>query len=329
MEAARLSQAVGQPVHVGWTRAEEMQLGFFRPPTHSALSARLENGRIVALRHEQASGEVAFPFLPGFLQTVFGSDFGAWRGARIVYRGIPNLEATAKAVALPVRTGWWRGLGLLANIFAIESFMDELAAAAGADPLQFRLDHLGGDEDNQRLARLLQAVAERAGWSSSPPAGRARGIACSADYGTMAAMVAEVSLDDSSGEIRVHRATIGIDPGLIINPDGAIAQTQGCVVMGLSSTLIEEMTVADSAVTALNFDRYPLLTLDRVPEIEVLLQSSGDVPHGLGEPPMGPVAAAVANAVHALTGLRLRQLPFTPERVLAAADHRKGVAQSA
>lgn len=308
VEAARLSAAVGKPVHVGWNRTEDFLNGFLRPPTHHKLRASLDDsGRLSAMQHEQASGEVAFPFLPGFLSVLFGADFGSWRGALIPYGGIPNRRTVAYLAKLPVATGWWRGLGLLANVFAVESFMDEAAHAAGADPLAFRLQHLPEGELGSRMRRVLEAAAERAGWVS-PPAGRALGIACCYDAGTVLAEVAEVSVENNW--IRVHKVTAAVDPGLVINPDGAAAQIQGAITMGVSSTLLEEVTVKDGALQARNFGAYRLLTMDQAPAIDVILLESSQQPSGLGEPPIGPVAAAVANAVFALTGQRLRRLPL-------------------
>lgn len=319
-EAARLSKVVQQPVHVGWSRPEDMQHGYFRPPTRSRLEGKLENGRITAVNHLQASGEVAFPFFPPPLRLIFGTDFGSWRGAFNFYEGIPNRNLTAYLSDLPIRTGWWRGLGLLANVFATECFMDEMAVAAGADPLQFRLDHLGDDLFGERMKGVLRTVGERSGWGNDLPEGRALGIACSPDVDTVVAMVSEISVSDS-GQIKVHKTTMAVDPGLVVNPDGAEAQSQGSIVMGLSSTLIEEINVSEGRIKVSNFDRYPLLTMDMTPEMEIIMLESDGVPRGMGEPPIGPVAASVGNAFYALTGKRLRRLPFTPERVLEALNN--------
>jgi isoquinoline 1-oxidoreductase beta subunit len=316
VEAARLSRAAGRPVHVGWNRAEEMQYGFFRPPTHNRLAAQLDGDRLVALHHQVASGDVAFASFPAFLRTIFGSDFAAWRGTRIAYDAVENRMTTSHRLKLPVATGWWRGLGLLANTFALESFMDELAHHAGVDPLTFRLRHLADTTDGRRLAAVLEAAADRAGYGA-PSSERGLGIACTLDYGTAVAQVAEVSFDEAAGEIRVHRLTTAIDPGLIINPDGVVAQVQGAVNMGLSATLLEEATVQDGRIAMRNFDTYPLLTIADSPALDVVLMGSGDSPTGVGEPPIGPVAAAVANAVFGVTGMRLRQLPFTAARIRA------------
>ncbi len=316
-EAALLSRAAGRPVHVGWSRLEDLRYGYFRPATRSRLSATLDGGRVEAIAHDHVSGEVAFSSFPTFLTHILGTDFGAWRGAFNFYDGIPHRSLTTYLAPLPLPTGWWRGLGLLANIFAMESFMDEMAHVAGADPLAFRLAHLGDDPESRRLAGVLEAAAERSGYGRPLPPGRAHGLACAPDVGTMVAMVAEISLSET-GEIQVHRMTAAVDAGLFINPDGAKAQTQGAIIMGLSSTLIEELTIEDGRVAPANFDTYPLLTLDRAPEIEVILLESDGRPRGMGEPPIGPVAAAVGNALYNLTGRRLRRLPFTPERIQAA-----------
>ncbi len=305
--AAKLSQAVSKPVHVGWTRREEFQNGYLRPPTRHLLRAALtKEGRVDTLAHWQSSGEVAAAFVPGFILAVTG-DFGAWRGARLHY-GIPNRYTNTQVVKLSVRTSWWRGLGLLANTFAVESFMDELAYVANVDPLEFRLRHLPAGVEGERFRAVLTAAAEKAGWGTPAPAGRARGLACCTDVGTLCAQIAEVSV--AGNTIRVHKVTSAIDPGLIVNPDGVKAQTEGAITMGLSSTLIEEARIENGRVHADNFDAYPLITMKDTPDIEVVLLQSGGAPRGVGEPPIGPIAAAVGNAVFALTGKRLRQLPL-------------------
>lgn len=308
VDAARLSAAVGRPVHVGLFRAQDFMNGYVRPPTHHRFRGVLDaSGRIVSLEHRQASGEVAFPFVPGFLGTVLGADFGSWRGALISYE-IANRQTTAWLAKLPVATGWWRGLGLFANVFALESFMDELAFAAKTDPLEFRLRHLPPGEVGQRLKTALQTAAERAGWGKSLPAGHALGIACCYDARTVVAQVAEVGVENN--KIRVYKVTAAIDPGLVINPSGVEAQTLGAITMGLSSTLLEEVTVKDGKLQASNFDLYPLLRNVDAPQVEVVVLQTGPTPFGIGEPPIGPIAAAVANAVFAATGQRLRRLPL-------------------
>ena len=309
-EAAILSQAVGAPVHVGWDRTEDLRHGFFRPPVRNRLAAVLDaNGKIEAMQHKQASGDVLFAFFPDVAASILGADFGAWRGATIHYSGIPNRETLAWRAELPVPTASWRGLGLLPNAFAVETFMDELAHAAGQDPLAFRLAHLNDSDGDRRMAAVLQAAAEKAGWGKPLPDGHALGIACCTDVDTKVAQVAQVSVEN--GRIRVHKITAAMDCGLVINPDGAAAQVQGNVMWGVGSALIESVTIRDGAVVAGNFDGYPLLTMAESPDVEVVLLEAGDgKPRGVGEPAIGPTAPAIGNALFALTGQRLRRLPF-------------------
>jgi isoquinoline 1-oxidoreductase beta subunit len=296
-----------------------MRDGFVRPPTHHRLSATLDGrGRIEAIIHEQASGDALFGAFPKPVGRILGFDFGSTRGAQIPY-AITNVETMAWRRPIPIPTGAWRGLGLMANMFAVESFIDELAHAAGVDPFQFRLAHLPDDALGQRMRAVLMAAADRAGWGSSQPAGRAQGVACGTDGGTVVAEVAEISLDQDSGRIGVHRVVAAVDCGRAINPNGATAQIEGSIVMGTSAALIEEITVKDGRVQAGNFSRYPLISMAQTPDVEtILLEAPDGKPRGLGEPPIGPIAPAIGNAFFALVGVRLRRLPMTPERVKAA-----------
>lgn len=317
IEAARLSQAAGVPVHLGWNRREELRSGFFQPLSHHRMAAVLdENGRITAMEHQLASGDILFSFFPDVMAAAFGADIGVTRGARIVY-DIPHRRTEVWRRKLPVKTGSWRGLGLLPNIFAIESFMDELAHAASIDPLPFRLNHLSDDERGQRLRTVLEAVAERAGWGSEVVNGRAQGMALCFDAETAVAAIAEVSVNEE-GQVRVHHITMGMDCGLVINPDGARAQMEGNAMWGVSAALKEEAIIKDGQVALNNFETYPLLTMREAPQVDAFLVDTGQTePYGVGEPPIGPIAAAIGNAIFALTGKRLRQIPFTAARVLA------------
>ena len=316
IEAARLSRAAGAPVHVGWDRPEALRHGYLRPPTKNILTGALDdNGRIAAIEHRQGSGDVAFSFMPDLMEFVMGADFGATIGARINY-DVPNRTVTAWRKTLPVWTGWWRGLGLFPNTFAVESFVDELAAAAGADPLRFRLEHLPDSPSGERMRAVLEAVAELSGWGTPLAAGRARGVACLISN-TMVAEVAEVSVDETSGKITVHDVACAVDCGLVVNGDGAKAQIEGNVMWGVGSTLIEQAYVKDGRLDLNNFETYPLLTMGEAPDVRsVLVNTGGETPYGMGEPPIAPVGAAIANAFAAATGRRIRTLPMTPARVL-------------
>jgi isoquinoline 1-oxidoreductase subunit beta len=319
VEAALLSRAVGAPVHVGWNRTEEMRNSFYRPITHTRFSATLdERGHIKAMSVQQASGPSLEGSMPRFVTKAIGFDFGAANGVYITYN-IPNRHTTVWTHKLPILTGPWRGLGISPNTFAKESFMDEMAHAAGTDPLQFRLDHLPKGAMGLRLRAALKAAADRGGWGEAAPSGRARGIACCIYGGTVVAEVAEISVNRGTGNIRVHKVTAAIDPGRAVNPNQVTAQVEGAVVMGTSAALIEEIIVKDGRVKVENFDGYPLLTMKEAPDVEtILLESADGRPRGVGEPPIGPVGAAIGNAFFALTGVRLRYLPMTAERVRKA-----------
>lgn len=320
VEAARLSAAVGRPVHVGWNMNEEIRHGFKRPLTHHVLRGTLDaQGRVTAIEHQLASPDVVFSFaelIPGgsFIVGLIGAEPGGALGALILYGNMPNRRMAYHRTPVPVPTSLWRGLGLLPNTFALESFIDELAHAAGTDPLAFRLRHLSDDPINQRFRAVLERAAELARWGESPPAGRARGIACCYLHNTIIAQVAEVSVE--ANRIRVHEVTCVVDAGLIVNPDGARAQAQGSIMMGLSSTLLERLTVQNGMSEASNFNQYPLITMADTPNISVDFIESADRPlGGMGEAAIGPIPAAVANAIFALTGQRLRELPLRLEAV--------------
>ena len=307
-EAARLSAVAGRPVHVGWSRTEDLQNGFFRPPTHHLLRGKVDgNGRIQAIDHETATAEVMLALPSSQRERFLGIDSGIYRGATILY-DVPNLRVTTYKVDLPVKTGPWRGLGLLANTFAVESMIDALAYQAQMDPVAFRLLNLPDSEIGVRLKNVIEAAAEKANWGESLPDGHALGIAISLDVNTVVAEVAEVS--EENGRIRVHKMVAAVDCGKVVNPDGVIAQVEGAIMMGLSSTFFEEIKIKDGRVAAINFGQYPLLTMKEAPDVEVVLLESGDSPYGIGEPPLGPVAAAVGNAYFALTGKRMTKLPI-------------------
>lgn len=318
-EATRLSKAAGRPVRVGWSRGEEFAYGFMRPPTISRFEGAIDGqGMISGWRQHLASGFVLFAFFPTFLRFIFGSDFGATRGAVGPYT-LANQHVSASIHELPVKTGSWRGLGMGPNAFAVEQFMDELAAAANVDPLEFRLRHLDGGAAGVRMRRVLETAARRSGWGAALPEGHGRGIACGVDGGTYVAEVAEVAVDRSTGAVRVMRVTAAIDCGLVINPDIVTAQTEGAIMMGLSAALREEITLRDGAWSAGTFYDYPIFTIADAPEIDVvLIDNRATDPGGIGEPPLLPAAAAVGNAIFAATGARVRSMPMTPERVLAA-----------
>jgi isoquinoline 1-oxidoreductase beta subunit len=295
----------GAPVQLVWTREEDMQHDTYRPAVHHRLSGAVDAGRPVAL-HARI---VASPFggRGG------GVDGNAVDGIVNQPYAIPNqlIEYMRPDVAVPV--GYWRAVGPTQNCFIMESFIDELAHAAGRDPFEFRRDLLSGDP---RLRRCLELAAERAGWGSSLPAGRARGIAAVEDKGGRVAQVAEVSL--ANGAVRVHRITLVADCGRIIHPGIVEQQMVGAVVAGLTAALYGEITIERGRVKQSNFHDYPMLRMREMPVVDVHVIASEEEPGGVGEPGVPPVAPAVTNALFALTGHRVRRLPIRPEMINAA-----------
>lgn len=313
MQAAVLSKAVGRPVKIIFSRQEEFQNDTFRPPTHHLLKARLGDGNeILGLEHNVSSGDVMYgsPLLPSFAQSLIGSDLGAWRGGMIQYSAIPSYKAISWRVKLPFATSWWRALGLLANTFAIESFIDELAIKVGEDAAEFRLKHIDTSERGNRLRKVIERVVEISNYSEELlPNGHALGLAASTDANTPVAQVAEVSVENK--EIKVHKVWCAIDPGLAINPDQIRAQCEGAIIMGLSAAMFEKMEVVDGSLRPTIYGPYKMALMKHTPKDIVIdiLQNSG-TPGAVGEPPLGPIGAAIANAVFRVNGHRLRSMPF-------------------
>jgi isoquinoline 1-oxidoreductase beta subunit len=293
-EAVQVARAAGRPVQVMQTREDDLQNGAYRPAAYHRLLASLDSkGKPLSWDHGVAAQSM-------------GS--GSASGAEPPY-AIPTVHVTGANPGFGVPVTIWRGAELSYNTFAVESFVDELAVAAGADPYQYRRGLLGG---TPRLQAALDLAASKAGWAGAPlPAGRGRGIAACAytDAGTYAAEVAEVTVA-SDGSVRVDRVVCAVDCGLVVNPAIAESQVEGAIVQGLSATLKSEITFAAGRVQQHNFDDYPLLRLSEMPTIEVYFVLSTEDPSGLGEPALPPLAPAVANAIFAATGKRLRRLPI-------------------
>ncbi len=311
-EIAVLSKAVGKPVKCFYNRIEEFQNDTFRPPTHHLLRATLgRDGYIEAIEHHVSSGDVAFgsAVTPPLVQPLLGADLGAWRGGMFQYEGIPNFRAVSWRVKLPFATSWWRSLGLLANTFAIESFMDELAVRSGIDPIDFRLRQILDDKRGHRLKEVIMVAAEKANWQNSASDGIAMGFAASTDVNTPCAQVVEVSINE--GQIKVHKVTCVMDPGIVINPDLVRAQCEGAITMGLSAALYEEMRVEDGELQPAIYGAYRMALMKDSPKIiDVTLLEHDTKPGAVGEPPLGPIGAAIANAVYKLNGKRLRRMPL-------------------
>ncbi len=313
VKAAIMSREVGRPVKYFFTRKEEFQNDTFRPPTHHIIKGKLdENGRLDGLEHHYASGDVAINsvIIPATIHTVLGTDVGAMRGANIMYESIPNHQAVQWHTTLPFATSWWRSLGLLANIFAIESFVDEMAIKAGKNPVDFRLEMLSDKGNGPRIKKVIREVAKRANYNANSDRNRAMGFAASIDTGSPCAHVVEVVIEDR--KIKVEKVTCVFDCGLAVNPDQVKAQCEGSIIMGISAAMHEKMTLKDGRLYPIIYGAYDMaLMKDSPKEIDVHLIQSVDIPLPVGEPPLGPIGAAIGNAVRRITGERLTDLPLT------------------
>lgn len=302
-EATILSNHIRRPVKLIWTREDDVQYGAFRPIFLHRLRAGFDKeGKLTAWNHVIAGTG------GGLLDS----------GARPQYYTLPNLHIEVRAVDEGVRTKHWRAVAHGPNKFAIEAFIDEIAAGQGADPLEFRRRLM---KDHPRELRVLEEASRMANWGSPEKEGRARGLAFIERSGAYAAGVAEISLDRDSGQIRVHRVWAALDAGVVVQPDNAIAQMEGGIVMGISNVLLESITFRNGKVQQSNFHDYPILRMADAPEsIEISLIPSQEPPAGIGEASLPLMGGAIANAFLKLTGRPLRHMPFTPERVLAALE---------
>ncbi|MCM2316994.1 MAG: xanthine dehydrogenase family protein molybdopterin-binding subunit, partial [Thermoanaerobaculia bacterium] len=307
VEAVQTSKAVKKPVKVIWTREDDIRGGYYRPRGHHSVSGGIDAaGKVVAWQHRIVSQSIVAGTMFESAMIKEGIDETAVEGIADMSYAIPNRLAEWHQAPMGVPVLWWRSVGHSANAFVVESFMDELAHAAGRDPLEVRRELLAG---SPRLKRVLELAASKAGWGKPVPAGRARGLAVHSSFGSFVAHVAEVSVS-AAGEIRVHRVVCAIDCGPVVNPETIRAQMEGAIVYGLSAALHGEVTFEKGRVQQSNFHDYPALRMNEMPEVEVHIADSKDSMGGVGEPGLPPVAPAVANAIFAATGTRLRSLPF-------------------
>jgi isoquinoline 1-oxidoreductase beta subunit len=275
----------------------------YRPASLHRIEATLdERGLPRAWHHRIAGPSINDSRWPGSVEG--GLDSTAVSGAADLPYAIPEQRVDYTMVRTPVPVGFWRSVGFSANTFVTESFIDELAVRAGRDPVAYRLALLEGRE---RHARVLEAAAEHARWGNVH---EAQGVALQASFGAIAAQVATVEVDDD-GRIRVPRVVCVIDLGRVVNPALVESQVEGSIAFALTATLKSAVTLEDGRVQQHNFDGFPLLRMDEMPEVEVLILDSAAEPGGAGEPGVPPLAPAVANAVFAASGHRLRALPFT------------------
>ena len=305
VQAARIAKQVDFPVKVIWTREEDFQHDAFRPCYVDKLSAGLDaNGVPTAFSHRVAASSVMARWTPAWF--VNGLDPDAVDGAAGPYK-FPSLRIEYSRSEPPegIMTGWWRGVGVTHNCFVVESFIDELAEAAGKDPVEFRKLLLA---ESPRAKAVLDLAAEKAGWGTPMPAGKGRGVSVIQLFGTYAAQVAEVSVD-ARGEVRLDRVVCAVDCGRVVNPDGAKAQMEGGIIFGASAALYNAIDIEKGRIVQTNFDTYRVMRIDEAPTIEVYFVDSDQPPTGTGEPGTAAIAGSIGNAVSAATGKRLRKLP--------------------
>ncbi|MCP5368104.1 MAG: xanthine dehydrogenase family protein molybdopterin-binding subunit [Hyphomicrobiales bacterium] len=305
--AAAKALAWRAPVKMQWTREDDMAGGRYRPAYVHHMKAGLDaDGNLVAwydhIVGQSILRDVGFPLPDGAIDQI------SVEGSSTLPYAVPNLSVGLTTTQVGVPVLWWRSVGSTHTGYATEAFFDEVAEAAGRDPVAFRLSLLA---EHPRHAAVLRAVAEMADWGGPVPAGRHRGVALHESFRSVVAQVAEVSVE--GGTVRVHRVWCAVDCGVAVNPDVVKAQMEGAIGFGLGAVMGEELTLTGGVVDQTNYDGYTPLRIDAMPQVEVRILPSANAPTGVGEPGVPPLGPAVANAVHRATGKRLRRLPFARE----------------
>jgi isoquinoline 1-oxidoreductase beta subunit len=306
-EAVAVSRAVGgRPVKLQWDRETDTRAGRYRPAYVHHLKAGLDkDGNLIAWKNHIVGQSImaGTPFEAGYVKN--GVDPTSTEGAAELPYAIPNMkvELTTTSVGVPVL--WWRAVGSTHTAYAVEAFLDEVAQAAGKDPVAFRLALM---KDHPRDAAVLKLAAEKADWDKPLPVGRFRGVAYAESFKTRVAQIAEISVEN--GQPRVHRVVCALDCGVAVNPDNIRAQIEGGVGFGLGAILRSRLTLDNGRVVEGNFDGYEVLRIEDMPKVDVHIMASSAAPTGVGEPGVPPIGPAVANAFHAATKRRVRALPF-------------------
>ncbi|MGI9463758.1 MAG: xanthine dehydrogenase family protein molybdopterin-binding subunit, partial [Aestuariivirgaceae bacterium] len=308
-ESVMVAKAIGYraPVKVQWTREDDMTGGRYRPAYVHKMKAGLDkNGKLVAWDNHIVGQSIVkgTPFEQGLVRG--GIDSTSVEGASNMPYAVPNVSVGLTTTDVGVPVLWWRAVGSTHTAFAVEAFIDEVAAATGQDPYAFRMDLL---KDHPRHAGVLKLAAEKAGWDKPLPAGQYRGLAVHESFSSYVAHVAEISMQD--GEPRVQRVVVAVDCGIAVNPDVIRAQMEGGTGFGLGAILGEELTLEGGEVEQTNYDTYTPLRIDRMPKVEVHIMPSTEKPTGVGEPGVPSIGPAVANAIAAATGRRIYTLPMS------------------
>jgi isoquinoline 1-oxidoreductase subunit beta len=309
VEAVATAKAIGwkAPVKVQWTREDDMRAGRYRPAFMHKMRAALDgSGNLIGLRDTLVGQSISAGTVMEPVLVKNGVDLLSVEGMANQPYAIPNVRVELTTTSSPVPVLWWRAVGSTHTAYALEAFMDEIAHAAGKDPVEFRLALL---KDKPRHAAVLRLAAEKAGWDTPAPAGRFRGVAVAESFHSYVAQVAEISLN-KSGLPKVHRVVCAVDCGVAVNPDQVRAQMEGGIGFGLGAILKSRITLDKGRIVEGNFDGYDVLRIDEMPSVEVHIVKSSVPPTGVGEPGVPPIGPAVANAMFNATGKRIRILPF-------------------
>ncbi|KVD51533.1 aldehyde dehydrogenase [Burkholderia ubonensis] len=303
-QAVKIAKQVNAPVKVVWTREEDIQHDMYRPYYYDRISAGLDaNGRPIAWRHRIVGSSILARFAPPAVKD--GVDPDAVEVAAELPYDLPNqLVDYVRQEPRHVPTAFWRGVGPTRGTFVVESFIDELAAQAKTDPVQYRRALLG---KSPRARNVLDVASKAAGWGTPLPKGQGRGVSVMHAFGSFFSIVVDVAVDD--GDVQVKRVVCAVDCGMAVNPDTIDAQVQGGIIFGITGALYGEITIENGRVAQSNFTDYRMLRINETPPIDVHIVKSGEAPGGIGEPGTAALAAALANAIFAATGKRVRKLP--------------------
>jgi isoquinoline 1-oxidoreductase subunit beta len=313
VEAVKIAKAAHAPLKLVWTRDDDLRGGYYRPAWHSRVRGGLDaSGAIAAWAHTVVGQSIATGTAFEKFMVKDGIDETSVEGGVDLPYAVPNVLVDLHTTAIGVPVLWWRSVGHSHTAFVVESFLDELAHASGADPLALRRKLLAA---KPRHLAVLELAAAKAGWGTAPPAGRARGLAVHFSFSSYTAAVAEVSLE--RGRPRVHKYTVAVDCGRVVNPDTVVAQLQGAVGFGLTAALYSAITLEGGRVEQSNFHDYRMLRMHEMPEVSVHIVPSEEPSTGVGEPGVPPIAPALCNALFALTGKRIRRLPLREEDLRA------------